>query len=180
MFVPESESNYKHLSKENLFHELMTLLQTKGQQTNDLLPLRSKFFLVNYILKSSNTTFEKRHNINFKSIADQYSLDDFKHITDVLFDNKKIFLISPKEYTRMACFYKRVMHVEIDLESMLLGYNNVKIFKLESIWKNYWQTEIENILSRPLTQEQYNACDTFIKRYMQVMPKELLEFCHAG
>ena len=181
MFFLNPESNYKCLSKKESFDELVMSLQTKGQNTNDLMTVRSKFFLLNYILESANATFEKFSDVDYQKVKNTYPLDTFKYITDVIFNiEKNIFLIGHKEYTKIACYCKRLPFLDLGIDEILAGYVGIKTFKLESVWKNYWQSEIENILGRQLTFEQYDACNTFIKRYIQVMPGPLLEFCHAN
>lgn len=179
MFYPDFAIKNSH---KKIIENLLMDLTSKGQIVDDLLPQRTKFFLINYLLESGNISATTKF---CDDVISRYSLDKFKHITDQLFDvNKSIFLIAPEKYAQQALKIKNnhttvdTVDTEIILEGVLSKYSNLKIFKLEAIWKGHWQSEIEKSLNQSLTSEQLDACSIFIERYMEIMPKELLKICY--
>jgi hypothetical protein len=162
-------------------HVIESILAGNNKNIDTLLHCRIKFYLMNYVYRSGHVTLQNLLDVT--TYPEKYQLTDMeyvKRVTDVLFDvSKNIFVNAPERYLELAAQSKNCRHYPTPVNKIIAEYP-VKIFQLETVWQGGWEAEISKTLGLPLSISAKSACEKLIKRYLEVMPAPLKEFCNVN
>ena len=173
--------SYYKVDSDVLTQQTLDSVRHDGSSIYDLFHCRIKLFLVNYVYQSGhvNTTDFNWINKN-KDKFDLYDQELVKNATDILFDLKKnIFVCAPEKYIELAAHSKKFRYYESNLNEILYRNKDLKIFNIDSIWKNYYVKELEKILGTTLNINQIYAVKTLVDRYMDIMPLNMKQYFYA-
>ena len=185
----------KYLSKDEYVRQTTYSLnrlayeQKEIQDLKDIRRTRINYILNNYIFdcvkqfdgpKLDYIYEDKSCRTHLKNIP----IDLFYSLSDILYDKSKVIIVSaPTWYMTLCSETKASVDASIGCENsvfhisnMLIDYSSkLKIFNISSIWNDNYINEIENLLNISMNKNQKNACHQLVKRYMDIMPKNIKE-----
>ena len=171
--------NQQYLHNGNYSAEVIDTLVNGGNSIYDLFYSRVKYYLVNHVYETGNVSIDQYHYVT--NNPDEFLINDmehFKQMTDVLFNTDcSVFVYAPLEYQSLSAKIKKSRNFSIEVKLLLEPYQNLKTFDILSVWNGSYRQELENILNRPLTAEQSDACANLVDRYIRISPQEFKDYC---
>jgi len=157
------------------YHVNNTLTSVFNGRVN--LQILIKYYLINYVWFKTyfyeKDEYQLLHSTEYNQLAEMQYID---LLTQDITSKKIIAVTASDEFIALSSKYKNV-ETDIALNNQYnknIGKHTTNIFNMRSIFNNTYLKSLERLLNKRLSNEEIEACNIFVDRYINIIPQTTL------